>query len=153
MLDLDALSSQDLALVCRKAGEECESRLRKIAERSDPSDRALRDLLTGLAVEARSQVQSLEPAGDRRPSGWLSVESIREFIRSGMKSLSRSFGEGRLHRDAALFYAESLEEELARFYRMLAEHAREAETRNVCFELSEREKGKLRFLRDVVLQG
>ena len=47
----------------------------------------------------------------------------------------------------------SLEEETSRFYRMLAEHAREAQARSIFSDLSDRERGKLRFLREVVLQS
>ena len=52
-----------------------------------------------------------------------------------------------------MFYAESLEEEATRFYRVLAEHAHEARTRSAFVDLSDRERVKLRFLREVVLQG
>lgn len=156
MLDLDKLSTQDLAMISHQTAEECEFRLRRIAAASDPSDLALQELLRSMAKQTWLQIQAPWEGDARRPFGSssrLSADGIREFIRASLPSLSRGFGEGTLHRDNALFYAESLEEEAARFYRQLAEHAREAELRSLFTDLSDRERGKMRFLRDVVLQG
>jgi nucleotide-binding universal stress UspA family protein len=156
MLDLDKLSPHELAMISHQTAEECEFRLRRIAAASDPADHALQHLLRAMAKETWLQIQSHWEDPARRPFGSstrLSSEGLREFIRAALPSLTRRFGEGTLHRDNALFYAESLEEEAARFYRRLAEHAREAELRSLFTELSDRERGKMRFLRDVVLQG
>jgi hypothetical protein len=109
-----------------------------------------------MANEAQFQVQAQADEEARHPFGSsrrLTADGIREFLRTSIPSLNKRFGEGTLHRDIALFYAESLEEEASRFYRMLAEHAREAEARSLFSDLSNRERGKLRFLREVVLQS
>jgi hypothetical protein len=156
MLELDKLSTQDLAMISHQTAEECEFRLRRIAAASDPADQALQELLRSMAKETWVQIQSHWEGDARRPFGSssrLSSDGIREFICASLPSLTRRFGEGTLHRDNALFYAESLEEEAARFYRLLAEHAREAELRSLFTDLSDRERHKMRFLRDVVLQG
>jgi rubrerythrin len=150
MLDLKELSSADLARVCRQAGEECSFRYGQIARAADPSDRALQDLLMRMARETQLQADAFE---GESAAGSLSSVQIRETLRTELPSLTKGFGEGVLHRDIALFYAESLEEEASRFYRTLAGHAREWQVREHCFDLSERERGKLRFLREVVLQS
>jgi hypothetical protein len=156
MLDLEKLSAKDLSAMSRQAGVECGLRFYEIAQASDPSDWALQDLLREMAKEARLQTPVLPEEEGRRPFGAarrMAADGVREFIRTSLPSLSKGFGEGTLHRDIALFYAESLEEEASRFYRMLAEHAREAEARSLFTDLSDRERGKLRYLREVVLQG
>ena len=155
-VDLDELSSGELTAITRQAGKECELRLRQIAHASDPFDAALQDLLGAMANEAQQQIQALPEAEARRPFGSsrrMTADGVREFIRTSIPSLTKGFGEGSLHRDIALFYAESLEEEASRFYRMLAEHSRETNSRGLFSDLSERERGKLRFLREVVLQS
>jgi hypothetical protein len=106
MLDLGKLSAQDLALITRQTGVECELRFRRIAEASDPTDAALQDLLGEMAREARLQAPAEEEG--RRPFGSgrrLTPEGAREFIRESLPSLAKGFGEGMLHRDIALFYA------------------------------------------------
>lgn len=156
MVEAADLTARELSMLAREAGEECYARFARIALASDPDDHALQELLARMAREAYLQVQAFEkfelppaPAG----RGTVSFEDLRKFIRKALPSLDKGFGEGILHRDIALFYAESLEEEASRFYRMLAGHARESRSRELFTDLSERERGKLRFLREVVLQS
>lgn len=153
MMDLEELTSEELSEITRQAGRECELRLRRIAEASDPLDLALRNLLGAMANEAVSEVRCLMGDADADQGGHDVSSAIREFIRASIPSLVKKFGEGALHRDVALFYAESLEEEVSRFFRMLAAHAREARARSVYAELSDRGRTKLRYLREVVLAG
>lgn len=156
MLELKELSTPELSMIVRQVGEECVRRYADIAVATDPSDLALHDLLVTLAAEAYRQacvLQSAQGDGAFGSGCRLNPEGVRELIDHSFSSLSKGFGEGTLHRDNALFYAESLEEEASRFYRMLAEHARESKTRSACSELSEIERDKLRFLREVVLQS
>ena len=153
MRELDSLSSLDLALVCQKTSEECGCRYSQIAEASDPSDLALRELLEQMAWDSRFQAGSIEILDESPPSAssdQLTSERIGVIVRNAISFLSKGFGEGRRPRDIAL-YAESLVEELARFYRMLADRAKETRIRAVCCSLSEREQKRLRFLRQVVL--
>lgn len=152
MLDLEKLSAEELRMVGRKAAEECGSRFRQIAEASDPCDAALQELLGSMARDLGHRFLEMgrDPFGS---SSRRSADGVRAFIRGSFPSLTKKFGEGTLHRDIALFYAESLEEEASRFYRMLAAHARESRTRALLQELSERDRGNLRFLREVVLEG
>lgn len=156
MLDLEKLSAAELAKISRQAAEECELRMRRIAAASDPGDLALQTLLRSMARDAWLQIQALSDDDGEFPFGSssrLAPDGAREFIHSALPSLKKSFGEGTLHRDNALFYAESLEEEICRFYRLLAEHARETKVRSRLADLSDRERGKMRYLREVVLQG
>lgn len=156
MLDLYDATTEDLAAIGRQAGEACEQRLGQIAAASDPDDRALQDLLTRMAEEIHLQARAIGHSPVRfvfQSGSGFSPEEVRRLIESSFTSLTKGFGEGRLHRDNALFFAESLEEEATRFYRMLAAHAREARTRTFFSDLSEREHERLRFLREVVLQG
>ncbi|MBV8881639.1 MAG: hypothetical protein JO332_16905 [Planctomycetaceae bacterium] len=148
MMDLDTLTSSELARICREAGEECAERIAQIAAASDPSDRSLQILLERMASEEFAQARAIEGSAYGPSNG----DGFRAFIRRAILSLTRSLGEGKLPRDVALFYAECLAEELARFYRMLAEHSREAGIQDVCHQLSDRERGQLRFLREVVFQ-
>jgi hypothetical protein len=69
-----------------------------------------------------------------------------------LTSLRKSFGEGPLHRDVALFLAESLEEETSRLCRVLAEHAKDCRISALFSDLATREQGNFRYLREVVLQ-
>lgn len=154
MLDLETLTSGDLADLSRQAAEECERRLRRIAGASDPLDAALQELLRSMADEIHGQGRTLAEEHGLAPSGsqrCMAPDEVREFLRSAFPSLGKSLGEGTLHRDIALFYAESLEEEASRFHRMLAEHARESGSRSLFADLSDRERGTLHFLRGVVL--
>jgi hypothetical protein len=153
MRELDRLSSEELALVCRRTGEECGSRFSQIAKASDPSDYALRDLLEKMALETCQQARSIEIRDESRPadgSERLTSDRVGAIVRSAISFLSKGFGEGRLSRDIALYHAESLAEELARFYRKLAECANETRVRTVCCRLSDREQKKFHFLREVV---
>lgn len=156
MLDLERLSLEELETLGRRAGEECGLRFFQIARAADPADVALQELLGKMAQDAFLQGQFDSEAGLRQPFGSgtrTSPDGARDFIRESIPSLAKGFGEGLLHRDIALFYAESLEEEASRFYRMLSEHAHETKVRTVFSDLCDRERGKLRFLREVVLQG
>lgn len=154
MLETGNLSSSESAELCRLASEACSRRLDQIAEASDPSDHALQDLLRKMALEARAQtldswhrLEEPMPGGEGR----LCREGLREFLRGYFLSLSWGMGEGTMGRDVALFFAESLKEEASRFYRVLAERSGEGQIQRHCSNWSERERGRLRFLREVVL--
>jgi hypothetical protein len=106
MLELERRSTRELNQIGRQAEEECERRFRRIADASDPSDSALQDLLREMAAKAGLQVQAPEAEEHHRPFGSgrrTSPEGVREFLRASLRSLTKGFGEGRLHRDAALF--------------------------------------------------
>ena len=156
MMTLEMLSTGHLTALCRKAGELCARRFRQIAQASDPSDRPLQELLSRMAAEEESQSRKLgaseAPFPDGYPSG-LAPDEAMTLIRGHLTSLSKGLGEGMLHRDIALFLAESLEEEASRFYRTLAEHTTGWEASALLGDLSECERTKLRYLREVVLKG
>ncbi len=156
MLDFKDLASGEILALGRRAVELCVDRFGEIAEGADPADQPLQELLGRMSLEADIRATSLEdlenrlPEESRLPSR--SEDALR-LIRSYLTSLSKGFGEGPLNRDAALFFAESLEEEASRLYGVLATHARESGIRRCFQEMSERERTNLHYLREVVLEG
>jgi hypothetical protein len=152
MLDFCDLSSAELLTLGRRALELCVSRFGEIADRADPGDEPVRELLRKMSLEEDLQASSVEELENRFPRA-SRPEAGMGLIRTYLTSLSKRFGEGPLHRDNAMFLAESLEEEASRLYGVLARHAREADVRRLFQDLSERERTNLRYLREVVLQG
>lgn len=156
MLDFSDLAPCELLALGRRALELCARRFDEIAKAADPGDRPLRELLGRMALETEVQASSVEQHENQIPEESRLASRPGEalgLIRSHLTSLSKSFGEGPLHRDIALFLAESLEEEASRLYRVLAGHMRESQAVRLFAGLSERERGNLHFLREVVLQG
>lgn len=163
MIDFKVLSRRDILSLCGRTQELCIRQFERIAERSDASDLALRALLEDLIARSRSQALAIEeyvagspdlPQDSSQPSSSRSGgHQGEELLREYLTSPSRSLGEGPLLRDFAMFFAESLEEEAARFYRTLAEHAPDWESRQFLLDLSQDEGSALRHLREVVLQG
>ena len=156
LIDLKDLSTHEFVLLCRIAGEVCSRRYAQIAEASFPQDLPLQELLARMSNEAQVQVRTLRNYEDREPEGSEPGKRLAEFmsfIRNSISSLSKHLGEGFLPRDISLFLAESLEEEASSFYRKLAEHTPIWSVSNFFFSLSERERSKVKYLREVVLQG
>lgn len=154
MLELRDLSVKELTFLSEEAAKACAHRLTQIAQAADPSDGVLQNLLGELAHEASPIPPFLEEggeAGSLAPERPLASSKVKDFVRGSLNSLSKRFGEGRLDRDIALFFAESIEEEVSRFYLKLSQHAGHHPIRSRLFDLSERERGKLRHLREVVL--
>jgi len=154
MKDFGDLETGDLLALGRRALELEARRLREIAAGADPVDRPLRELLHHMALESErcaAQVKREEVvrADDARPAH--SPEQGLRLITGYVQSLAKSFGEGPLLRDAALFLAESLEEEISRLCRALAEHAKDWKVNRLFVELAERERNNVHFLREVVL--
>jgi len=156
MKDFSDLESADLLALGRRALELEARRLEAIAAAADPFDRPLRELLHKMALESEFRASEVEREENIRPDdsrlGCSSEQGLR-LISSYLKSLTKSFGEGPLLRDAALFFAESLEEETSRLCRVLAEHAREWSINRLFVELSDRERKNVHYLREVVLAG
>jgi hypothetical protein len=156
MKDFSDLDSAELLTVGRRAFELGAQRIDQIAEVADPTDQPLREILRKMSLDAQMQaasVEQLENLLPEEPPISAKPEEGMRLIRSYLTSLTKSLGEGPLHRDIALFLAESLEEETSRLCRVLAGHAREGRARNVFAALALREQGNFRYLRDVVLQG
>jgi hypothetical protein len=156
MKDFSDLDTAELLTLGRRALELGARRMDEIAAMADPGDQALHDLLRKMSLDAQIQAVSVEQLENRLPEepaiAAMPDEALR-LIRSYLTSLTKSLGEGPVHRDIALFLAESLEEETSRLCRVLAGHAREGRARNIFSDLAERERGNGRYLRDVVLQG
>lgn len=150
------LSLKELLSLCRRAEQVCLLRLERIREASDATDRPLHELFDDLAAEQRNHVSSIELYEVRtpRPETWfLDPAQAERFVLLRLPTVSRGFGEAPLDRDLALFFAESLEEEAARFYRALSEHAPDGESRSFFLNMAERGRCSLDHLRQVVLQG
>ena len=126
----------------RRALDLAARRIQEISRAVRPDDLPLQDLLRKLMIEVQTQADEVAPPGE--------ADDIQ--LQEHLKSLTRSLGDGVLHRDIALFLAESLEEELSRFFIALAEHAGEWRLSRLFQELAGREQRTLRHLRDVVLQ-
>jgi hypothetical protein len=155
MKDLEDLAIREILGICAHAHRICVDRFGDIGRNSDREDRSLQQLLEDMAEKAKRQSQVVEEyeRGLSDPAPDMKVDEMKRLIRKSFTSLSQSFGEGVLHRDIALFFAESLEEEASRFYRRIAELAPDWDARDFFLEMSERERLELRHLRDVVLQG
>lgn len=156
MKDFSDLDSGELLALGRRALELEARRLREIAAGADPVDQPLRELLQNMALESELRAAEVEREENVRPEESrlaCSPEQGLRLISGYLKSLTKSFGEGPLLRDAALFFAESLEEETSRLYRVLAEHAREWSINRLFVELAERERNNVHYLREVVLTG
>lgn len=142
-MNVEDLSLKELLSLCRQAEGMCLRRYDQIRERSDPSDQPLHDLLWELASEQQNHARSVEEYEARAPQPETSpleaAQAVRMVLRQ-LPSISRSFGEGLLERDLALFFAESLKEEAARFYRVLAEHAPDWESRDFFINMAERDR-------------
>jgi hypothetical protein len=155
MKDFSDLDTAELLTVGRRAFELGAQRIDQIAEMADPTDQPLREVLRKMSLDAQMQaasVEQLEILLPDEPAISTKPEEGMRLIRSYLTSLTKSLGEGPMHRDIALFLAESLEEETSRLCRVLAGHAREGRARNVFAALAVREQGNFRYLRDVVLQ-
>jgi rubrerythrin len=156
MIDLDKLAPCELLALGRRALELCARRLDGIAEAADPEDRPLRALLQRMSLDQEIQAASVEDLENgqieesRLPS---KSDEAASLLRSHLTSLSKGFGEGPLNRDMALFYAESVEEEASRLFRVLASHARESASSRLFAGLSDHERDNLHHLREVVFQA
>jgi hypothetical protein len=156
MNDFGALETWELLAVGRRAFELEARRLGEIAAASESTDQPLRDLLYRMAQECELFAAEIDRLEASRPAG-ADVRSLpangQQLIRGYLRTLTKSFGEGPLFRDAALFFAESLEEETSRLCRVLAEHARVWAVNRLFVDLAEREGKNVHFLREVVLAG
>lgn len=153
---IENLSLRGLLGLCGHAHQRCIARFERIGKNADPADRSLQELLGEMARRAEGQYETVKEYEGRLSETEATESSPNEaesLIQNFFTSPSKGFGEGVLHRDVALFFAESMEEEAARFYRTLAEIAPDWEARTFFQEMSEREALKLRHLREVVLLG
>ncbi len=156
MIDFSDLETCELLAVGRRALEMGARRFDEIARAADPGDQPLREILHKMSLDAALQAATVEGQENIMPEEVrlsCKPEDGLRLIRGYLTSLKKGFGEGPLHRDVALFLAESLQEEMSRLCRVLAGHARECRVGRVFADLAEREQGNFRYLREVVLQG
>lgn len=156
MLDFGDLGQGELLVLGRRASELCARRFEQLGQAADPSDEPLRKLLNKMACDAMSQAADVEGCENQRPEDSRlpsCPDAALRLIRSYLTSLSKSLGEGPLHRDTALFFAESLEEEASRLYRTLSGHSRESWAVQMFSTMADHEKGNFHYLREMVLEG
>lgn len=154
-MSYDDLTLMDLMELARQCSELAAARVREIAERSDPSDVVLVDLLRDVAQVHGQRVTAMRrlapPLGESDP-GPLSPISARAHLQSGeLRSLQSRMGDGVLGRDQALYLAERVAEEAARVHRTLALHAPSREASSFFQALSDAERAMLHHLRAVIL--
>ena len=156
MKQMNELETGELLDVSCRALELGARRFKAIAAAADPSDLALREVLQRMSQDADEQVATIKELETRQPTNGefrpSALEQGSQLIGQYLTSLKKSFGEGPLHRDIALFLAESLEEETSRLCRVLAEHAKDWKVVTLFSDLATREQGNFRYLREVVLQ-
>lgn len=150
---LEWLSWGECLALVRRAAAACTSRLEAIAENARPDDRALRGLLAELASDARSRQDAARGFELVHAGAPESVDSAlaAEILRHYFPSLQTRFGEGYLSRDAAMYFAERVEEEASRLYRALANAASDERQRLFLERAALGERGHLERLRTVLL--
>lgn len=156
MLEFCDLKTSELLSMARQAVHSCTKRLEEIGRACDPSDQPLKDLLRKLAADQGDHAELLEHFESlyaEESSLPARSDGARALIQGYLTSLTRRMGEGPLLRDAALFYAESLDEEASRLFRALAGHARESRVVSMFSDLADWERENVSYLREIVLQG
>lgn len=155
MRDFGDLETCELLALGRRAFEMAARRLDQIASASDPRDEALREILRKMSLDSDLRAAEVEQRENVLPDECrlsAAPEEALALIRGYVSSLGKSFGEGPLSRDAALFLAESLEEETGRLCRVLFQHSREWPVSRLFSDLADQEQRNLRLLREVVLE-
>lgn len=141
----------DLALAATLA---CVDRLRNLLRWSDARDIALHEFLRSLLRNELRRLSDLGRAGIR-PKGprseRLDPDTLRRLLEESFPSFYKPLGEGPIDRERALYLAECLEEESARFYRELSGPATNPAAKNTFLRLKREDDSALQFVRDVVL--
>jgi rubrerythrin len=156
MRDFADLKTCELLALGRRALEMGAGRLTQLAQAVSPDDQPLRALLREMALDSELRAHEVEQHENVIPEESelaAAPEQALSLIQGYLTSIPKRLGEGPLSRDAALFFAESLEEETSRLCRVLAEHAREWPVIRLFSELAVREQKNLHYLREVVLQN
>jgi hypothetical protein len=149
--DLRVSEKQDLALAATAA---CVDRLKKLTRWSDPHDAALHAFLQSLLQNEERRFDELERAGirrDRSGPGRLSQADRRRMLKEFFPSFYKPFGEGPMDREREMYLAECLEEESARFYREMADHATDPANEDLFLRLEREDDSFLQLVRDVLL--
>ena len=123
-------------------------RLKGILRSADPSDRPLKHLLGQMIAEeehraAHARGLDGKPSADTSPAD--------PILQSFFPSARETFGEGRLHREAALYYAEVMACEQASFFEAVGEGAEGAEARAAFSQAREAALRRIDHLRSVIL--
>ncbi len=153
-VELKRLSLKEWLAVCERAEGACVRRFREIAEQADPGDQPLLGFLKDLVSEEEGHLSAIRRFSEKLPGPevWRLDEMLLEhMIRSHFPSFSRGFGEGRLSRDNALYFAECVEKESSRFYRDLSDGAPDPEARDFFRRVAEGEESHLKNIQTILL--
>ena len=153
-MELRELSLKEWLSVCERAEGACAQRLREISGRADPADAPLLRFLGSLVSEEEAHLDAIRQFSRKVPGPpvWLLDEMLLDhLVRSRFPSFGQGFGEGRLSRDNALYYAECVEKESSRFYRALSEEAPDPESRDFFRTVAEGEESHLKHIQTTLL--
>ncbi len=153
-MSLEDLSLFEILNLCRRAGGACLQRLRDISANVDPFDRPLRTFLERLQEDALRNVErTAEFAARMGPTDEPARGEplYQQHLNRHFQSFGTGFGEGWLDRDAAMHFAECVEEESSRFYWKLSHLAPDDESARFFATAAEGDASRLARLRAVLL--
>jgi len=151
-MTLEQLSSKDLIALCRRAATASVRRLHALGRRVDPSDAPLIALFEKLirdGVEHLSEIHRFEDQVHAPPVK--GERDLDQIISGFFPSLTRAPGEAFIDRETGPYFAECIEQDAARFYRVLAERAPDEESRAFFRHSGDERESRVRFVRNVLL--
>ncbi|HYF01376.1 MAG TPA: hypothetical protein VEJ18_20810 [Planctomycetota bacterium] len=125
-------------------------RLKSILRSADPADRPLKHLLNSMVTEEESIAEKCRRL-DRAVPSEPDVPKLQSILREFFPSASATLGEGRLHREAALYFAEMLAGEQAAFFEAVAGAVDSPEARAAFASAHEASVRRMEHLRSVIL--
>lgn len=125
-------------------------RLKSILKSADPSDRPLKHLLSRMVTEEEGIAEECRRL-DRSSSTDAEARKLQTILKEFFPSTSATLGEGRLHREAALYFAEMLAGEQAAFFQAVAGAVDSPEARATFSIAHEASLRRMEHLRSVIL--
>ena len=140
-------------LLCRGAFALCQRRLENIVTLADPHDQPLRRLIQERIAEEIDVATAYRALDWNIPGSQQKIEmsELDAVLGRWFPSASGKFGEEALNRDIALYFAERVEEERARFLMELAQAVSEELLALEFFNEHERGLRRITHLRTVIL--
>ena len=125
-------------------------RLKSILKSADPADRPLKHLLSRMVAEEEGIAEECRRL-DRASSPDAEAPRFPSILKEFFPSASATLGEGRLHREAALYFAEMLAGEQAAFFEAVAGAVDSPEARAAFAVAYEASRRRMEHLRSVIL--
>ena len=148
------MSLKMLLSLCRRARSDSVGRLRAILDRTDPHDVPLRRYLLELSAQQEERLKETERFDSRvgGPVYWRPDEAkTKRLLKRFFPSVSQGLGAGHVNRETAMHFVERLEEEVTRFYHVLATRAPDDDSRGFLTKEAEGEESRLKHNREVLL--